>query len=88
MVYPPGIPILYPGEEITEDIIHYIEMLKSTNVSVQGLEDSSLEYINIIEDYAVCPVASMSPPVQDCSDVIEQSLSNTEVFEPAIMNTG
>ena len=88
MVYPPGIPILYPGEEITEDIIHYIEILKSTNVSVQGLEDSSLEYINIIEDYAVCPVTSMSPSVPDCSDVAEQNRVNTELFEPAIMKTG
>ena len=28
MCYPPGIPILAPGEEITEDILHYIVYAK------------------------------------------------------------
>ena len=54
MAYPPGIPIICPGERITEEIIDYVEDLKIAGLSVQGLEDSNLEYINVItEDNAV-----------------------------------
>lgn len=48
MAYPPGIPILCPGERITEEIIDYVEDLKRAGLSVQGLEDETLEGINII----------------------------------------
>jgi len=50
MAYPPGIPILCPGERITEEVIDYIEDLKRAGLSVQGLEDSNLENINIIKE--------------------------------------
>ncbi len=48
MAYPPGIPILCPGEMITQEIIDYVEDLKRAGLSVQGLEDEKLEEINII----------------------------------------
>lgn len=48
MAYPPGIPILCPGEHITQEIIDYVYDLKRAGLSVQGLEDENLEYINII----------------------------------------
>ena len=48
MAYPPGIPILCPGERITQEIIDYVEDLKRAGLSVQGLEDETLEGINII----------------------------------------
>ncbi|MGR5147075.1 aminotransferase class I/II-fold pyridoxal phosphate-dependent enzyme [Photobacterium alginatilyticum] len=88
MIYPPGIPVLYPGEEITGEIIRYIDMLKSTNVSVQGLEDSSLEYINIIEDKVSSSNIFSAPSVQDYYDKVEPSQCSTEIFEPDIMKTG
>ena len=34
MCYPPGIPIVCPGEEITKDVIDFIESCKKNNVNV------------------------------------------------------
>lgn len=50
MAYPPGIPIICPGERITEEIIDYVEDLRRAGLSVQGLEDSNIENINIIKE--------------------------------------
>ena len=49
MVYPPGIPIICPGEIITSDIIDGILMLKEAGGLVQGLEDKELGYIRVIK---------------------------------------
>lgn len=44
--YPPGIPILLPGEIITYDIIEYIELLKQNGIPLNGISDSAAEYID------------------------------------------
>lgn len=49
MAYPPGIPILAPGEEITEEIIEYIRYSVEKGCSMQGMEDSELKYLNVIK---------------------------------------
>ena len=49
LAYPPGIPILCPGEIITQKIIDYIEYIKSIGLFVQGTEDPKIENIKIIE---------------------------------------
>ncbi|MCF0246459.1 MAG: arginine decarboxylase, partial [Ileibacterium sp.] len=49
MCYPPGIPILAPGERITKDIIDYIEFAKEKGCSLTGPEDADIEYINVLE---------------------------------------
>ena len=49
MCYPPGIPILAPGERITRDILNYISYAKAKGCSMTGPEDSDIEWINIIE---------------------------------------
>lgn len=46
--YPPGIPILTPGEEITEEIIEYIECVKLENIEILGLTNDE-EEIKIIK---------------------------------------
>ncbi|WP_202708103.1 aminotransferase class I/II-fold pyridoxal phosphate-dependent enzyme [Sporosalibacterium faouarense] len=46
--YPPGIPILCPGEIITEEIITYIQFLRSNNIQILGYKDNNLENIEII----------------------------------------
>lgn len=48
MAYPPGIPIICPGEIITEEIISYIERLKQKRTWLQGMEDPTLEHIWVI----------------------------------------
>jgi len=48
MAYPPGIPIICPGEIITRDTIDEIMMLKEAGSLLQGMEDRELNYINVI----------------------------------------
>ncbi|MGI5891656.1 MAG: aminotransferase class I/II-fold pyridoxal phosphate-dependent enzyme [Bacillota bacterium] len=49
MCYPPGIPILAPGEKITSDIIDYIIYAKEKGCSLTGTEDMSVEHINVLK---------------------------------------
>jgi arginine/lysine/ornithine decarboxylase len=48
MSYPPGIPILAPGEEITSEIIRYIRYSKDKGCSLTGTEDPEVCRINVI----------------------------------------
>ena len=48
-IYPPGIPLLVPGEEITLEIINTVLDYKRKKLSVQGLKDSSVEWIQVIK---------------------------------------
>lgn len=48
MCYPPGIPILTPGERITQEIISYIEYAKEKGCSLQGTQDPQVKEINVI----------------------------------------
>lgn len=48
MAYPPGIPILCPGEEITKEVVNYVQKLKDTGLYVQGTEDPEVEYIKVV----------------------------------------
>jgi len=50
MCYPPGIPILAPGESITEEILHYISYAKEKGCFLTGTEDMSLNNINVVEE--------------------------------------
>lgn len=48
MAYPPGIPVLCPGEVITEEIVKYVGDLKKTGLYVQGTEDPKVESIKVV----------------------------------------
>ena len=48
MCYPPGIPILAPGERITGEILDYIEYAKLKGCSMTGPEDPDIERINVL----------------------------------------
>lgn len=49
MAYPPGIPILAPGERITEEIIEYIVYAKEKGCLLMGTQDIKVENINVVE---------------------------------------
>ena len=49
MCYPPGIPILAPGEKITQEIIDYTLFAKEKGCSMQGPEDGTLERLNVLK---------------------------------------
>ncbi|MBE6861728.1 MAG: aminotransferase class I/II-fold pyridoxal phosphate-dependent enzyme [Ruminococcus sp.] len=48
MCYPPGIPILAPGELITAEIIEYIRYAKEKGCSMTGTEDINIERLNVL----------------------------------------
>ncbi len=48
MCYPPGIPILAPGERITHDILDYIEYAKVKGCSMTGPEDPDILNLNVM----------------------------------------
>jgi arginine decarboxylase len=50
MAYPPGIPILAPGERITPEIIEYIEYAKIKGSFLTGTEDMAVNNLKIVEE--------------------------------------
>ena len=48
MCYPPGIPILAPGEMITDDIVQYILYAKEKGCSMQGTEDTEVNRLQVL----------------------------------------
>ena len=49
MCYPPGIPILAPGELITPEIIEYIRYAKEKGCQMTGTEDINIERLNVLD---------------------------------------
>ena len=48
--YPPGIPVISPGEEITPEIVDYLELEKKAGVRMQGPYDSELRSIRVVRE--------------------------------------
>lgn len=51
--YPPGIPLVLPGEELTADMIEYIEQLRRSGVRFSGAEDAAINTLQVIRQHAV-----------------------------------
>lgn len=47
--YPPGLPILTPGERITKDAVEYLQELVSYTVRVSGQESDNLKTVKVIK---------------------------------------
>lgn len=50
MCYPPGIPILAPGEQITPQILSYIQYAKEKGCSMTGPQDPLIEHLNVLKE--------------------------------------
>ncbi|MDK2918679.1 MAG: arginine decarboxylase [Candidatus Petromonas sp.] len=48
MAYPPGIPVVTPGERISKEMIEYVKALKEEKSLLQGTEDPYVEYIKVL----------------------------------------
>ena len=48
MSYPPGIPIVAPGERITQDILEHILFAKEKGCFMTGTEDMNLDYLQVV----------------------------------------
>ena len=51
--YPPGIPVISPGEEITQEIVDYLDLEKRAGVRMQGPYDSELRTIRVVVEESV-----------------------------------
>jgi len=47
--YPPGLPIVVPGEKISENILNYIYDLKEKKANLQGFIDVECNYIKVLK---------------------------------------
>lgn len=47
--YPPGIPILAPGEEITSETIEYLKIMKNYGAVMSGPEDKTLNTLKVVK---------------------------------------
>ncbi len=52
--YPPGIPLLWPGERFTRTIYEQVILLKKLGARFQGISDSSLRQISVISEGTKC----------------------------------
>ena len=48
--YPPGIPVLLPGERITADVIDDLRSLKAVGARLHGASDPDFKTINVLRD--------------------------------------
>jgi arginine/lysine/ornithine decarboxylase len=53
MAYPPGIPLICPGEKITQGVIDYVYILKQEHADLQGTEDPEINSIKVLKRAAV-----------------------------------
>ena len=49
MCYPPGIPIISPGEVVTEEILDYIMTAKEKGCSMQGPESEDITELQVLK---------------------------------------
>ena len=47
--YPPGVPLLCPGEEITAELVDYIRRYQAMGMRLSGPADGRLETIRVIK---------------------------------------
>ncbi len=50
MCYPPGIPILAPGERITQEIVDYVNYAKDKGCSLTGTQDMEVNYLQVVKE--------------------------------------
>lgn len=51
--YPPGVPLLSPGEKITKEVVDLIHLWKAQGHSIIGMKDETLACLSVIDDATV-----------------------------------
>ena len=46
-LYPPGIPLVVPGERLTKKLLLELSEYKRGGLALRGMEDESGEYLNV-----------------------------------------
>lgn len=60
LAYPPGIPVLCPGEIITDEILEYVTALKNAGLYVQGTDDCEVNYIKVVNNHEYLNVITIA----------------------------
>jgi arginine decarboxylase len=47
--YPPGIPLLYPGEKITDNVVQALLQMRAMGRSVQGMHDRTMTHLRVFQ---------------------------------------
>lgn len=50
-LYPPGIPILVPGERIDADLVHDVRQMKARGMMPEGLRDMQADFIDVLTGF-------------------------------------
>ena len=45
--YPPGIPVIYPGEKVSGEVFDFLNMIKMKKIHLHGPTDRSLKTVKI-----------------------------------------
>ena len=48
--YPPGVPVVAPGEEITDEALRYLRLELKAGVRIQGPYDAELRTIRVVKE--------------------------------------
>jgi arginine decarboxylase len=51
--YPPGIPVLLPGERITAEIVGYLRELRAAGARLHGASDPEFQTICVLADQSL-----------------------------------
>lgn len=63
--YPPGIPLLVPGQLITEEIVNVLLAYRDYGIEIHGMHDGILRVITKVEEEALTKQGSQIPAVAD-----------------------
>lgn len=48
-LYPPGIPLLVPGERISQELLARVQGCLESGLSIQGMEDFSCQTVRVLK---------------------------------------
>ncbi len=48
--YPPGIPVLMPGEVITPESMDYVKQCRASGIKINGTADATLQYMTVLKN--------------------------------------
>ena len=46
--YPPGIPLIVPGERVTKELVEALVAVKNAGARIQGPQDTSLKTLKVV----------------------------------------
>ncbi|MFZ5597186.1 MAG: aminotransferase class I/II-fold pyridoxal phosphate-dependent enzyme [Bacillota bacterium] len=50
-VYPPGIPVLVPGEEVSAEMVNYLVTARESGAGFQGQDDPEMRFLRVLSSY-------------------------------------